>query len=232
MRWNDFATLHRALWIGGGQWAGKTTVAGILTDRFGLVHYHYDYHDSRGHWDRRAAASARRGETLADPGPAATYLRWTAEEAAADALRLFAERFEFVLDDLRALQSPRPVVADGWGLRPELVAQVTPDVRRMVVLVPTEEFRQLQIARLPRAAALSRPVGDPEAAQRHRVDRDRLIADDAVASARQRGVRVIEVDGSRDAEGVADLVAEQFAEFLPAAESSTAAATTNGGPRR
>jgi hypothetical protein len=218
MRWDNLTTVRNALWIGGGQWAGKTTVAGILTDRFDLTHYHYDYHDSRGHWDRKTAAASRRGETPADPSPAGTYLRWTPEEAAADALRLFVERFEFVLDDLRALQSPRPIVADGWGLRPELVAQVTADRRRMVVLVPTEEFRQAQIARLPRAAALSRP---------HRVDRDRLIAADAVAAARRHGIRVIEVDGSRDAEGIADLVAGQFAEFMPAA-----AGTTNGGPRR
>ncbi|MEV6851697.1 hypothetical protein [Actinoplanes sp. NPDC051411] len=232
MQWDSFTTLRNALWIGGGQWAGKTTVAGILADRFGLTHYHYDYHDSRGHWDRRTAAAARRGETLADPGPAATGPRWTAEEAAADAIGCFRERFAFVLDDLRALQSPRPIVAEGWGLRPELVAAVTADRKRMVVLVATEGFRQLQIARLPRAAALSRPVADPEGAQRHRVARDRLIAADAVASARRRGIRVIEVDGSRDAEGVADMVAGQFAEFLPAAEKPTTAATADGGPRR
>jgi hypothetical protein len=201
-------------------------VAGILTDRFGLTHYHYDFHDSRGHWDRRMAAAARRGEVLADPGPAATYLRWTPREAADDAIRAFGERFEFVLDDLRALQSPHPIVVDGWGLRPELVRPVTSDLRRMVLLVPTEEFRRAQMARLPRAAAVSRPVADPEAAQRHRVERDRLVAEDAVRRAGQLGVRVIHVDGSRDADGVADLVAEQFREFLTGAGKAIA------GPRR
>lgn len=214
MRWDHFSTVRNALWIGGGQWAGKTTVAGILSDRFGLTHYHYDYHDSRGHWDRRTAARCRRGETAADPGAASAT--WTPEEAAADAIEAFRERFEFVQDDLRALQSPRPILADGWGLRPELVAAVTPDLRRMVVMVPTEDFRQVQIRRLPRAARPSAPVGDPEAAQRHRVARDRLIAADAVRSARRLGVPVIEVDGSRDAEGVAGLVAGCFADFLPA----------------
>jgi hypothetical protein len=217
MRWDAFATLRNALWIGGGQWAGKTTVAGILSDRYGLTHYHYDYHDSRGHWDRRVAAAARRGEALADPGLAASYLDWTPEEAAADALAVFAERFAYVQDDLRALQSPRPVLADGWGLRPSLVATVAPDPRRMVVMVPTEGFRQSQIGRLPRAAALSRAVADPERAQRHRVDRDRLLAEDAVADARRHGVRVLEVDGSRDAAAMADVVAGHFERFLESA---------------
>src|SRR6266540_2772000 len=49
MRWDPFTTLQRALWIGGGQWAGKSTVAGILAEQYGLTHYHYDYHDARGH---------------------------------------------------------------------------------------------------------------------------------------------------------------------------------------
>jgi hypothetical protein len=211
MRWDHFTTLRNALWIGGAQWAGKSTVAGILADRFGLTHYHYDYHDSRGHWDRRTARLCREGSRPPDPD---AWPGLTVEEAVAGSLESFVERFEFVQDDLRALQSPRPILAEGWGLRPELVAPVTSDLRRMILLVPTEEFRQLQIARMPRAAALSRPIADPEAAQRRRVARDRLIAEDAVRSAERLGVRVIFVDGFRDADGIADMVSDQFAEFL------------------
>jgi hypothetical protein len=63
-------------------------------------------------------------------------------------------------------------------------------------------------------AAPSRPVAGPEAAQRRRVERDRLIADDAVRNARRLGVRAIEVDGSHDANGMADIVADHFSVFL------------------
>jgi hypothetical protein len=214
MRWDPFTTLRNALWIGGGQWAGKTTVAGILAGRFNLTHYHYDYHDARGHWDRRTARRCRRGEPPLEPDPEEEWIRSTVQQAVDRCRAGFEERFEFVQDDLRALQSPRPILADGWGLRPELVAQVTSSPERMVVLVPTEEFRQQQIARLPRAAVVSAPVSDPGKAQRHRLARDRLLADDAVRNAARLGVRVIHVDGSRDAEAVADTVAGHFAEFL------------------
>jgi hypothetical protein len=37
-----FGTLRGALWIGEGQWAGKSTVARILALRYGLTAYHYD----------------------------------------------------------------------------------------------------------------------------------------------------------------------------------------------
>ncbi|MFI7338189.1 hypothetical protein ACIBUY_09640 [Streptomyces sp. NPDC050085] len=89
-----------------------------------------------------------------------------------------------------------------------------PGPRRMVALVPTEDFRQHQLRTLPRAAALHAPVSDPARAQANRIARDRLLADDAVQSARRLGIRVIEVDGTLDAAAVAAAVAEQFAPYL------------------
>jgi hypothetical protein len=215
MQWDPFTTLRRALWIGGGQWAGKSTVAGILAEEYGLTHYHYDYHDARGHDDRRLARRVRAGEPPTEPDPEAIWIEATPEEMARKALATFVERFEWVQDDLRALVSPRPILADGWGLRPELVAPVTESTDRMVVMVPTEEFRQYQLGRLPRAGGVGSPVSDPQLAQRNRIARDRLIAEDAVRSAKRLNVPVIEVDGTRDARAVAELVAAHFAPFLP-----------------
>jgi hypothetical protein len=110
---------------------------------------------------------------------------------AADALASFALQFDWALDDLRALVSGRPVIAEGWGLRPELAAPIMDAPGRMVVMVATEGFRQRQLRELPRAAA----------------------------SARRLGIGVVEVDGSRDADGVADLVADRFRPYLPAADT-------------
>ncbi|WP_255435757.1 hypothetical protein [Salinispora sp. H7-4] len=122
---------------------------------------------------------------------------------------------EYVQDDLRALVSPRPIIADGWGLRPELVAPLMSSTQRMVVTVPTEEFRRYQLRELTRASALPLNVSDPQLAQRNRIARDRLIAEDAVRNAKRLNIPSIEVDGSRDAQTMASLVAEHFREFLP-----------------
>jgi hypothetical protein len=220
MRWDPYTTLRNALWITGGQWAGKTTVAVLLAERYGLTAYHYDYHDARGHQDRRIAAQIRRGERPTEFDPEATWIGPTPRQMADDVLAGFRERFGWVQDDLRGLTTPAPVIAEGWGLRPDLVAPVTGDLGRIVVLVPTDEFRRAQVARLPRAAAVSHPVSDPALAQRNRVERDRLLAEDAVRQARALGIRVIEVDGSGDAEATADVVAAHFAAFLPPPRSA------------
>ncbi|MEA5359838.1 hypothetical protein VA596_09835 [Amycolatopsis sp., V23-08] len=207
--WDPTGSFGRALWIGGGQWAGKSTVARLLAVRHGVTAYHYDYHDARGHFDRRIA----RGEPV-ERDPEQNWVRRSPEEMAADARAIFELRFEWALDDLRALDSPRPLIAEGWGLRPEFVVPLLDSARRMIVMVPTEEFQRHQAATLPRAGAITAEVSDPERAQRNRIARDRLLAQDAAAKARELGVRVLEVDGSRKTEEVADLVADHFRPYL------------------
>ncbi|MGX6603734.1 hypothetical protein ACWKSP_16545 [Micromonosporaceae bacterium Da 78-11] len=216
MRWTHDGMIRQALWVGGGQWAGKTTVSGLLADRYGLIHYHYDFHASRGHEDRRLAARIRRGEPPDDTDWAAYWTQADPAAMAEQALAGFPETFGFVLDDLRGMVTHHPVVVDAWGARPELVAEVTGDLRRMVLLVPTDGWRRHQAQQLPRARRVGAQVSDPDLAQRNRLERDRLIAADAVRQARALGVTVIEVDGSRDAEAVADEVAAQFELFLTA----------------
>ncbi|MFF0865208.1 hypothetical protein ACFYUV_25890 [Nonomuraea sp. NPDC003560] len=212
--WDPFGTLRNALWIGGGQWAGKSTVARVLAIRHGLTAYHYDYHDARAHNDRRIARRVRLGEPTADPDPETVWVNTTPQEMADETLAGFPARFEWALDDLRGLVSGRPVVAEGWGLRPELVAPIIDSPCRMIVMVPSEAFRQRQLRELPRAGSLRLQVSDPERAQENRLARDRLVADEAVRSACRLGIRVLEVDGSDDAEVVADTVADHFGSYL------------------
>lgn len=217
---DPFGTLRNALWIGGGQWAGKSTVARLLAMRYGVTAYHYDLHDARAHNDRRIARRVRTGTAVHDPEPEWVWVQRTPEAMATETLAGFPERFEWALDDLRALVSGRPIIAEGWGLRPELVAPLLDSPQRMVVLVPTAAFRSQQVQTLPRAAALGVPVSDPARAQANRLARDILVADDAVRSAQRLGMRVIHIDGTLDAEAVAELLAEHWHAYLPPRNAS------------
>jgi hypothetical protein len=216
--WDPFGTLRRTLWIGGGQWAGKSTVARLLAVRYGLTAYHYDYHDARAHNDRRIARRVGLGEPTAEPDPDTVWVHPTPEEMAAETLAGFPIRFNWALDDLRALVSGRPIIAEGWGLRPELVAPIIDSPRRMIVMVPTPEFRHHQLRELPRAAASSHQVSDPTRAQHNRLARDRLVAEEAARAAHRLGIRVIDIDGSRDAQAVTEIVADHFTPYLPPPE--------------
>jgi hypothetical protein len=209
MVWDPLGSIGRAFWIGGGQWAGKTTVARTIAERHRLVVYRHDFPAAHGHIDRAAAAEARAGKAITEFDPEWEFVQQAPEQMAAGVFAQFTERFDWALDDLRALDGPVPIVAEGWGLRPELVAGIG-CADRMVVMVATEEFRQHQLATLPRAGKLGNNVSDPERGHRNRVERDRLVAEDAVKSAVAQGIAVVEVDGSRDAGQIADVVAKHF----------------------
>lgn len=188
MTWDPFGTLRKALWIGGAPWTGKSTVARLLAARHGLTTYHHDDRDARG------PAVFPDGVTAGD------LLTETIAEAQL--------RFDSALADLSALTSPRPIVAEGQGLRPDLVGPLVDSPGRMVVLVPTELFRQHQLRHRPDGPAI------PE--QRTRLTRDRMLAAQAVRAARELGIRVIEIDGRLDPAGVTDVVADHFKEYLDA----------------
>lgn len=216
------AALARVLWIGGAQWAGKTSVAQLLAVRHPLIHYAYDYHDARSHAERAQADPEHfphRAAFLAalQRDPDEVWVTPTPEEMASATSRAFSERFAMVVDDLGALPAGVAILAEGWGLRPELVAPLLDSPRRAIFLVPTEEYRQQQLQALPRAGALTAPgISDPERAQRNRVERDRLLAQEVVDSADRLGLRVVMVDGSQGVAGLAALVEEQFRPYLPA----------------
>lgn len=118
MTWDPFGTLARTLWIGGGQWAGKSTVANLIAARYGVTAYHFDYQSARAHWDRRVAVAAVAGLPLPELTAQGMYVDMTPDESASSALDTLRRSFEWTLDDLRALVSGRPILAEGWGLRP------------------------------------------------------------------------------------------------------------------
>ncbi len=213
--------LERVLWIGGAQWAGKTSVAQTLAMRFGVLHYSYDYHDARSHLDRgrnepeRFPHRAALARAVDDGTFSEQWVTRTPAQLAEDARRNFVDRFAMVLDDLAALPDDVTVVAEGYGLRPEMVAPLISDPRKAVFLVPSEAFRAQQIATLPRAMRIGSEVSDPERAQRNRLERDRILRDDVVAQAKALNLEVIEVDGTIGVPGVTRLVEERFPAFLP-----------------
>ena|SRR5437763_13274343 len=213
--------MPHVLWIGGAQWAGKSTVANLLAARHPVVRYAYDYHDARSH-SRRARAHPDRFPTFAsfladlDADPDRVWVDPSPLEMADRARSIFAERFEMVLDDVAALPDGVPVIAEGWGLRPELVAPQLADPAEAVFLVSSDDFRRRQLEGLERARALSTGgLTNPDRAQENRVERDRILAADVVERATALGLPLITVDGSRDAHAVTTMVEEQFRPFLP-----------------
>lgn len=209
------------LWIGGAQWAGKSSVAHALAIRHGLIVYPFNYHEGRSHATRARTDPGRyphwSGWLAALEGsPDDVWVTPTPAAMAAATLANFEDTCAMVRDDLAALPACATVLAEGWGLRPAFVASQLSSPRRAIFLVPTESFRRPQIRRLPRAARLELDgLSDPERAQHNRLERDRLLAENVVAEAERCGLRVVHVDGGVGVGGMVALVEEHFRPHLP-----------------
>ncbi|GAA1800655.1 hypothetical protein [Actinomadura chokoriensis] len=68
---------------------------------------------ARAHDDRRTARRVRLGEPPGGPDPETAWVDTTPQAMAAEPLAGLPARFAWALDDLRALVSGRPVIAEG-----------------------------------------------------------------------------------------------------------------------
>ena len=189
--------LSHALWIGGGQASGKSTVARALARRFDLQLYVVD-HRTWVHEPRMPStelASRSMDERWLEPSPQ-RMLDWFVPHS--------RHRFRLVLEDLAALPDSPLAVVEGPQLLPTSVAAVlrSPDQALFLLLHPDEQ----------RARLLARPgipgTSDPVQARVNATERDLMITQLIERDARELRLRAVEVD--RPLDEMVELAAEHF----------------------
>src|SRR5206468_3351526 len=114
-----------------------------------------------------------------------------------------------VLEDLAALSADR-VVADGFGLLPELVGPLLADRCQAIFLLPTPAFREWSLAQ--RGWVTIEGTGDPDRERTNKLARDALLTEHVRRTATTRGLTIIDVDGTRS---LADITAAVERHFEP-----------------
>ena len=205
--------LRDVLWIGGGTGAGKSSVAIALAERYRLLRYNYDWHDSRDHSDRTDPARHPHRARFLRLTMDERWVLPTPEVMAEDTIAEFGERFEMVIEDLLGLPRGERVVAEGFGLLPELVTELIASPRQAVWLLPTPDFRARALAQ--RGWTIE-GTSDPARACANKLARDELLTEHSRSTARRLGLRVIDVDGSKDLTKVTAIVERHFRPLLDA----------------
>ncbi len=206
---SDFSHVR---WISGGTGAGKSTVTRLLAERYRLTVFDGDAAESNyvrridEHHQPRMAALLRMSAAE----------RWTgrtAEEIFESMPSRHGETFPFVLEDLRAMAGSGTVLADDFRTRPAEVAPLLAWPEQCVFLLPTEQFRRRGLAARyadPERARANWGTGDPRKALEIRLARDRYWDQEIRAEATDRGLPVIDIDGSAPPEAIADDLAARF----------------------
>jgi hypothetical protein len=204
--------LAHVLWIGGAPDAGKTSLAEELVQRHGLQLYHQDRLEP-AHFARATAERHPEMRAFWAMSPDERWVLRSPEEMVAQVVHSSAERFEMAVEDLLALPSDAPILAEGPWLFPELVAPVLSSDRQGLWLIPTLEFKCASAARRDKPGS-RHETSDPDRATRNWLARDLLLAEHVRASATTLGLTLWEVDGSRSPDEMLALAEQHFAPWL------------------
>ena len=210
------STLSGVVWIGGTPCAGKSTIATMLARKYGLETYDLDrqyIHDERFRTGPRVTwwAAHTMDERWLDPTPEKLLERTVAS---------WEERLALALAPIGAARRSRgPLIVEGPGAFPWLVAPVLSDKRDAVFLIAEMAFRDRVVA--DREARGASPVAyartsDPDRARANHRERDRRLAARIEGSCVELGLRAVSVRDGHDVERVFAEVEAQFAHRLPA----------------
>ncbi len=197
--------LKHVYWLGGAPCCGKSSVARILAERLGWQHYccddHFDAHVERGRRDR-CAALARVAEMSWDE----IFMRPVAEQLR-HMVEIHREEFTFVLEDLQAIPSDVPIVAEGCVLMPEIVDPLVGDSTRALWMAPTESFlRKHYRQRGDWVGQVLSQCAQPEAAFENWQARDAAFAEYVAVEASQRKLACLVVDDEQSIDRVAEQI--------------------------
>ncbi|WP_253766871.1 nucleoside/nucleotide kinase family protein [Goodfellowiella coeruleoviolacea] len=203
--------LAHVRWLAGGTGAGKSTVARILAERFGVSSYDGDRaeHDwvSRCTPDRHPRLWAAAGLSREQRS------QLTAEDQFTAMASRHGETIEFLVEDLLALPADRPVLVDYFGVSPRDLAPLLSWRGQAVFLLPTPEFRRRALGIRfadPARARANWGDGDHTRALANRLGRDELWDAELRRQAAAVDLPVLVVDGARDAGALADDLARRF----------------------
>jgi hypothetical protein len=203
--------LSHIRWIVGGTGAGKSSVARLLASRYDLAIYDGDRAE-HGWVTRHTPAQHPYFHALMQLTFAQRAAR-SAEETFRAMPSLHGETIDFVVEDLRALPTDRPVLVDWFGILPRHLAPLLSFREQAVFLLPTADFRS-RILTLrysdPDRAHANWGNTDHAHALAQRLARDNLWDAEIRRQAAPLGLPIRTVDGTRTIDSLASDLATEF----------------------
>jgi len=185
------------VWIG-SPCSGKTTVSDILSRRLNLPCYHADEYFERH-------ASMAPGTALSE------VIGWSfdqiflrpVEEMLKTLIQVGHDEFPLILNDIRASDHR---IIEGCAVLPESLAALGIDPTHCVYVIPSEAFQRRTYKQREWVTPLLSRSRQPELAWENWRQRDALYSSYIREQAALFGYPVVDVEGERSLEEVADLI--------------------------
>jgi hypothetical protein len=200
--------LRHVYWLGGSPCAGKSSVARIIAERHHLRLYSCDDHFEE-HKARVDPGRQRVFASLIEITCDELWMRPVGVQVETE-LGYCRDVFGLILEDLLALPSSQPLLAEGTDLLPECVAPLLSSPRHAFWLVPTIGFQYNYYSQRDWVHDILKDCSQPAKAFSNWMGRDAGFADKIEKSASNVGLPVMRVDGSLSAIEIAGIVQQSF----------------------
>lgn len=208
--------LAHVFWIGGPPDGGKSTVAALIASAIDGETYHFDRHEM-DHLRRATperfphnAALFRRVEDLSEAGfVEETWVAHSVADMARTTRLIWEERLPLVIEDLLAMPTDTPIIAEGPGFFPTTIEPLLSRPQQAIWLLPSAAFKRASHARRQKTAFRDL-TSNPGLALDNHITRDLLLTETYRQELTSSTLSWIEITGRDPAEVIARQVMAQF----------------------
>lgn len=195
-------------YIGGSPCAGKSSVAEILSRKYGLYYFKVD-----DFLDRYIQAGARKEcsacRKVASRNAEQIWMREPLLQCKEE-FDIYREIYEFVTADLKQIDWKGGIITEGTAYLPELMKQSGISGVRYISITPTKEFQITHYRERDFVPLILEGCSDKEKAFRNWMDRDILFAQEVRRQCHEENYVSVINDGTMERKELADLVAAHF----------------------
>lgn len=200
--------LENVFWLGGSPCAGKSSIAGILKNRFNINIYRVDveFEAHRKKFNPEQHPSLDRWEN------SNWDKRWMqpVDNLVQDVIKCYSEHFSLVLEDVLAFPGNKRLLVEGTALLPREVFKVLPKRGKVIWVVPTFDFQKEKYSQREWVFETLNNCREPETAFENGMRRDAEFANFVASEVKELNLEWLLVDGSKTIEENAATVAKHF----------------------
>ena len=200
--------MQEIYYIGGSPCCGKSTIAEMLAVSHALEYYKADDH-LFDHMRLAAEDGKTHSKNTLTLSNEQIWIRNPHIQNDEEIL-IYNEIFQYTMQDICAIHTRKPIIAEGAGLMPELMTQIDIDKYRYICLVPIESFQRQKYAERTWIKEFLSGCDNQELAFDNWMSRDALFAKHVYCQAQRIGYSTIVVDGNRTIEDNYEVIAKHF----------------------
>jgi len=178
-------------YIGGSPCSGKSTVAEMLSEKYGFFYYKLDdkLHE---HMKRAAQRDESRCKAYFSMTPEQIWMRKPKIQFD-DEVNIYREIFKYALEDIANLNVSN-VISEGAGYLPELMKQIAVCENKYVCITPTRDFQINRYSKRKWVHYVIEGCEDKQAAFENWMERDAMFALYVAKTAKNLGYKTFLTD--------------------------------------